>query len=160
MDADNRGFEESTDDMDSTGDYFHDTGPDTGEEDEFVEASGLSADAAGVADGGQEAEAAGDDTVDGQLAIKVEALSPEEAPEEVYEIDPSPHSLLSVLFPAKPPRPRNARVIRLFDLEAKADGDEAEPAVEEPPKEEPRSREAIRAARNQSLMVAARLRLE
>jgi hypothetical protein len=33
-----------------------------------------------------------------------------------------------------------------------------EPVVEQPPKEEPRTREAIKAARNQSLLVAARLR--
>jgi hypothetical protein len=80
--------------------------------------------------------------------------------DDVYEIDPSPHSLLSVLFPAKPPRPRNARIVRLFDLEAaKNDPEPGEaPVVEQPPKEEPRTREAIRAARNQSLIVAARLR--
>jgi hypothetical protein len=81
-------------------------------------------------------------------------------PDDVYEIDPSPHSLLSVLFPAKPPRPRNARIVRLFDLEAAKNDPEPgeEPVVEQPPKEEPRTREAIKAARNQSLLVAARLR--
>jgi hypothetical protein len=81
-------------------------------------------------------------------------------PDDVFEIDPSPHSLLSVLFPAKPPRPRNARIVRLFDLEAaKNDPEPGEaPVVEQQPKEEPRTREAIRAARNQSLLTAARLR--
>jgi hypothetical protein len=80
--------------------------------------------------------------------------------DDVFEVDPSPHSLLSVLFPAKPPRPRNARIVRLFDLEAaKNDPEPGEaPVVEQPPKEEPRTREAIRAARNQSLLAAARLR--
>jgi hypothetical protein len=81
-------------------------------------------------------------------------------PDDVYEIDPAPHSLLSVLFPAKPPRPRNARIVRLFDIEAaKNDPQPGDaPVVEQPPKEEPRTREAIRAARNQSLLTAARLR--
>jgi hypothetical protein len=104
-----------------------------------------------------------DETVgEEQLAAPADAEVGEEAnlPDDVYEIDPSPHSLLSVLFPAKPPRPRNARIVRLFDLEAAKNDPEPgeEPVVEQAPKEEPRTREAIKAARNQSLLVAARLR--
>lgn len=83
------------------------------------------------------------------------------------------HSLLSVLMPAKPPQPKNARVIRLFDYEAaKSDpvcGDvaseprsdapkaRAAPQPVAPVKPEPKNREAAKAARNQSLFAAARL---
>lgn len=78
------------------------------------------------------------------------------------------HNIMDVLFPAKPPEPKNARVIRLFDLEA-AKNDPAPavvaaavvgPAVavgNKPEKKESRSREALRAQRNQSLRVAAGL---
>ena len=84
------------------------------------------------------------------------------------------HSLLSVLMPATPPEPKNARVIRLFDFEASANEPapaaaaavpaEA-PAPQEgvsqaaaaPAKPEPKSRDAAKAARNQSLFAAARL---
>jgi hypothetical protein len=156
MDADHRGLEESAGHTDGVGDYFHDTGP-AGGEDDF---EGPSADAAGLPDDEPESEATDGDAAAGPLEMKVERLDAEE-PAEAYEIDPSPHSLLSVLFPAKPPRPRNARIIRLFDVEAKDDADPAaEAPPEELPKEEPRSREAVRAARNQSLLVAARLRLD
>ena len=82
------------------------------------------------------------------------------------------HSLLSVLMPAKPPEPKNARVIRLFDIDGdKNDSPSAEPAVlsqapapevaaqpaAAPAKPEPKSRDAAKAARNQSLFAAARL---
>ncbi|MGZ8156197.1 MAG: hypothetical protein ACXWUK_12935 [Burkholderiales bacterium] len=80
----------------------------------------------------------------------------------VGEFQPAPLSLMSVLMPANPPRPRNARIIRLFDLEAAKHDPKPEdadvPAIEPQPKEEPRTREALRAARNQSLLVAAGLR--
>jgi ATP-dependent Clp protease ATP-binding subunit ClpA len=159
MDVDNRGLE--------------DGGGRDDEESGFSEGgSGLPDDASDYLDeavsradaeaGDNEATAGETESEETQYAAE---SSPEEReepnlPDDVYEIDPSPHSLLSVLFPAKPPRPRNARVIRLFDLEAaKHDGEPGEePVVEQPPKEEARTREAIRAARNQSLLVAARLR--
>jgi hypothetical protein len=159
MDVDNRGLED--------GDGRDD------EEDGFMEGgSGLADDASDYleeavsrADAEDGDDAASADETESDAAQYAAESSPEEReesnlPDDVYEIDPSPHSLLSVLFPAKPPRPRNARVIRLFDIEAaKHDGEAGdEPAVEQPPKEEPRTREAIRAARNQSLLVAARLR--
>lgn len=85
------------------------------------------------------------------------------------------HSLLSVLMPAKPPQPKNARIIRLFDYEAAkndpvagdADADAipqadapqngAAPQSPAPVKPEPKNREAAKAARNQSLFAAARL---
>lgn len=82
------------------------------------------------------------------------------------------HSLLSVLMPAKPPQPKNARVIRLFDYEAAKNdpvcSDAAtEPAADAPKaqaapqpvaqvKPETKNREAAKAARNQSLFAAAR----
>ena len=159
MDVDNRGLE--------------DGGGRDDEESAFMEGgSALPEDASDYLDEAvSRADAeAGDDEVSDEASDADEAKyaaesSPEEReesnlPDDVYEIDPSPHSLLSVLFPAKPPRPRNARIIRLFDLEAAKHDAEAgeEPVVEQPPKEEPRTREAIRAARNQSLLVAARLR--
>ena len=86
------------------------------------------------------------------------------------------HSLLSVLMPATPPEPKNARVIRLFDFDG--DKNDAKPAesaatpqpdaapqaadpqaaaTAAPAKPEPKSRDAAKAARNQSLFTAARL---
>ena len=73
------------------------------------------------------------------------------------------HSLMSVLMPANPPKPKNARIIRLFDYEAaKNDPQPVESTgvqqTEAPKaKPEPKSREAAKAARNQSLLAAARL---
>ena len=66
------------------------------------------------------------------------------------------HSIMDCLMPATPPEPKNARVIRLFDYEEKH---EARPREEsaKPAKEESRSREAAKAARNQSLLAAAGL---
>ncbi len=91
----------------------------------------------------------------------------------------SAHSLLSimqVLQPATPPTPKNARVIRRFDLdidarvpEAEADAEvEAElevcPEIEAPlagaiqaARPHVRNRENTRAQRNKSLLAAARL---
>ena len=77
----------------------------------------------------------------------------------------SGHSLLNVLMPATPPEPKNARIIRLFDLEAaKYD---PKPAVAEPvqqqqpaesdAKRDTRSRDAEREARRLSLKAAAGL---
>ena len=73
------------------------------------------------------------------------------------------HSLMAVLMPADPPKPKNARIIRLFDYEAaKNDPQPAgEPAIAAPAPEkakpESKSREAAKAARNVSLLAAARL---
>ncbi len=158
MDVENRGLEDDAGRTDGdsgftedgvglpedTSEYVQDAAPDADVEDdvgdeEAVPASGEAQSAAA------EEPAAEEDT---------------NLRDDIYEVDPAPHSLLSVLFPAKPPRPRNARIVRLFDLEAaKNDPQPGEaPVVEHPPKEEPRTREAIRAARNQSLATAARLR--
>ena len=68
------------------------------------------------------------------------------------------HSLFAVLMPAKAPEPKNARVIRLFDYEAaKNDPRPTIEAAPPQPKPEPktRDREAVKAARNQSLFAAA-----
>ena len=84
------------------------------------------------------------------------------------------HSLLAVLMPATPPQPKNARVIRLFDFEASANDPApvssapapkapacqegvAQAASAAPAKPEPKTRDAAKAARNQSLFAAARL---
>lgn len=83
------------------------------------------------------------------------------------------HSLLAVLMPAHPPEPKNARVIHLFDLdasgneavraaaavpaEAPAPQDGIAQAAAAPAKPETKSRDAAKAARNQSLFAAARL---
>jgi hypothetical protein len=70
---------------------------------------------------------------------------------------PSAHSLLSVLLPANPPPvPLNARIIRLFDIEAaKYDPRPGEPAPAKPaPKDN--SRAAAREERSKSLFAAAR----
>jgi hypothetical protein len=68
-------------------------------------------------------------------------------------------SIMDVLMPATPPEPKNARIVRQFDLEAaKTD---ARPMQEEPqparPRPERRSREEARAFRNRSLRAAAGL---
>jgi hypothetical protein len=156
MDVDIRGLED-------------DAGRSDGDSGSSEGGAGLPDDAGEYVDEGvseADAEASGDEAAaeqcgEEQLAAPAELVEDgDNLPDDVYEIDPSPHSLLSVLFPAKPPRPRNARIVRLFDLEAaKHDPEPGEaPVVEPPPKEEPRTREAIRAARNQSLLAAARLR--
>ena len=74
------------------------------------------------------------------------------------------HSLISVLMPADPPKPKNARIIRLFDYEAAKNDPQPADAAAAPQtdvapkaKPEPKSREAAKAARNQSLLAAARL---
>jgi hypothetical protein len=68
----------------------------------------------------------------------------------------SAHSLLAVLLPASPPEPKNARIVRLFDLEAaKYDPrpGEAKPAAAA---QKDARRTAAREERNQSLLAAAR----
>jgi hypothetical protein len=77
---------------------------------------------------------------------------------------------LSVLMPANPPEPRNARIVRRFDLEAAeydweskglADCARSEEKVvveQGTQQQQQRSRKARRAARNESLFAAARLR--
>ena len=71
-----------------------------------------------------------------------------------YRVQGPGHSLLDVLMPASPPEPKNARVIRLFDIEAKdqpAAGYQAAPV-----RREARSgRRASRELRSQSLLAAA-----
>lgn len=73
---------------------------------------------------------------------------------------PLTHSLLDVLMPAKPPEPKNARVVRLFDYEARDEARPASPASPASPqiaKREPTPREAAKAARKLSLFAAAGL---
>ena len=72
------------------------------------------------------------------------------------------HGLMDVLLPATPPRPRNARVVRLFDGESERSVPHmvTTPIVQMPAEPKPSSREAARAARaarNQSLLTAAGL---
>jgi hypothetical protein len=156
MDVDNRSLEEGAGRTDGENGFPESDAGAAGDAAEYME--GESQVDSEACSGDEADETVGEE----QLAAPADAEVGEETnlPDDVYEIDPSPHSLLSVLFPAKPPRPRNARIIRLFDLEAaKNDPEPGEaPEIEQPPKEEPRTREAIKAARNQSLLVAARLR--
>ena len=88
------------------------------------------------------------------------------------------HNIMNVLLPARPPHPRNARVVRLFDVEAEssepgqdadataesasaaaASSDERHGAAanESGPKRhiDPDSRAALRALRRRSLFTAA-----
>jgi hypothetical protein len=156
MDVDNRSLEEDGGRTQGEDGFPESDAGAAGDAGEYIESAPHADSEAPLSD---EAEEIGGEE---QLAAAGNPEIGEEAdlPDDVYEIDPSPHSLLSVLFPAKPPRPRNARIVRLFDLEAAKNDPEPgeEPVVEQPPKEEPRTREAIKAARNQSLLVAARLR--
>jgi hypothetical protein len=78
---------------------------------------------------------------------------------------PSAHSLLAVLFPANPPAPKNARIIRLFDIEAaKYDPRPGEPApsasgkasAAAPAPKKENSRSVLKEERSKSLFAAAR----
>ena len=71
-----------------------------------------------------------------------------------YRVQGPGHSLLDVLMPANPPEPKNARVVRLFDIEAKNEQPQGfQPA---PVRREARSgRRASRELRSQSLLAAA-----
>ena len=86
---------------------------------------------------------------------------PTSAPEEAVTLNPA-HSLLAVLMPATPPVPKNARVIRLFDIEAaKYDPRPGEPApapktAPAPAAKKENSRSALREERSKSLFAAAR----
>lgn len=68
-------------------------------------------------------------------------------------------NIMDVLMPATPPEPKNARVVRQFDVETvKPDtrpAPEVAPAAK--PRPERRSREEVRALRNRSLRAAAGL---
>ena len=68
----------------------------------------------------------------------------------------SRHSIMDCLMPATPPQPKNARVIRLFDYEEKHEARPREESVK-PAREESKTREAAKAARNTSLLAAAGL---
>ena len=86
---------------------------------------------------------------------------PSSAPEETMVQNPA-HSLLAVLMPANPPVPKNARVIRLFDIEAaKYDPRPGDPApvaaaARAPAPKKENSRSALREERSKSLLAAAR----
>ena len=67
-------------------------------------------------------------------------------------------SLLDVLMPATPPEPKNARIVRLFDIEGATNDPQPNAAVAEPVRREARSgRRASRELRSQSLLAAAGL---
>ena len=68
------------------------------------------------------------------------------------------HSLLDALLPANPPEPKNARIIRLFDIEA-AKNDPLPVAANEIQKahHERKNRAEVRVQRNRSLLAAAGL---
>jgi hypothetical protein len=72
-----------------------------------------------------------------------------------YRVQGPGHSLLDVLMPANPPEPKNARVIRLFDIEG-AKNEQPQGFQPAPARREARSgRRASRELRNQSLLAAA-----
>lgn len=87
-----------------------------------------------------------------------------EAADEAHE-EESPgtrrctHSITDVLFPATPPEPVNARVIRRFDLDAarKDPGPAAAPEAKQAQSERRNRRRASRQLRNSSLRAAAGL---
>jgi hypothetical protein len=73
-----------------------------------------------------------------------------------YRVQGAGHSLLDVLLPATPPEPKNARVIRLFDIEGAAKDAQPATADAQPTRREARSgRRASRELRAQSLLAAA-----
>jgi hypothetical protein len=69
------------------------------------------------------------------------------------------HSLMDVLMPANPPEPKNARIVRLFDIEGAKD--EAQPieyvSAASVRREARSGRRASRELRGQSLLAAAGL---
>jgi len=68
-------------------------------------------------------------------------------------------NFMDVLMPAKPPEPKNARIVRQFDLEAaKTDSCPSNPMTgSKRPQQDSRTREEARALRNRSLRAAAGL---
>lgn len=106
------------------------------------------------------------------------ASEPELGDQATPELPLPAHNIMNVLLPARPPHPRNARVVRLFDIEAEAsepaqsedisaesasaeaassDQGQAPAANESGPKRhiDPDSRAALRALRRRSLFAAA-----
>lgn len=103
------------------------------------------------------------------------AAAPQVSDEATPELPLPAHNIMNVLLPARPPHPRNARVVRLFDIEAEAsepahshdDSAEADAASSDegharPTNEagskrhiDPDSRAAARALRRRSLFAAA-----
>jgi hypothetical protein len=72
-----------------------------------------------------------------------------------YRVQGAGHSLLDVLMPANPPEPKNARVIRLFDIEG-GKNEQSQAFEAQPVRREARSgRRASRELRSQSLAAAA-----
>jgi hypothetical protein len=68
------------------------------------------------------------------------------------------HSLMDVLMPAHPPEPKNARVVRLFDIEgAKSDPQPPQYVSAAAVRREARGRRASREQRGTSLLAAAGL---
>ena len=76
--------------------------------------------------------------------------------DEFHACIPRPHGLLNILLPAKPPKPKNARVIRLFDFDGtEADpGPSAEPHIQKLTLQQ-RNHNERKAARRKSLFAAA-----
>ncbi len=73
-----------------------------------------------------------------------------------YRVQGHGHSLLDVLMPANPPEPKNARVIRLFDIEGIIKSEQPQAVEVQPARREVRSgRRASRELRSQSLLAAA-----
>ena len=72
-----------------------------------------------------------------------------------YRVQGAGHSIIDVLMPANPPEPKNARVIRLFDIEG-GKNEQPQAFQAEPVKRDARSgRRASRELRSQSLRAAA-----
>jgi hypothetical protein len=80
--------------------------------------------------------------------------------EYAQRAQPSGHSLMDVLMPAHPPEPKNARIVRLFDIEGAAK-DEPQPieyvSAAAVRREARSGRRASREMRGQSLLAAAGL---
>jgi hypothetical protein len=79
--------------------------------------------------------------------------------EHAQRAQPCGHSLMDVLMPAHPPEPKNARIVRLFDIEGSKDAPQPIEYVSAAAvRREARSgRRASRELRGQSLLAAAGL---
>ena len=95
----------------------------------------------------------------GTVVLEQDDETQTQAGDAEYEVARGLGNIMDVLMPARPPEPKNARIVRRFDLEAaKTDARQLhEQASATGPRPERPSREEQRASRNRSLRAAAGL---
>ena len=109
-----RGVNEGASLLDNRGGKLPDARPESRGANELSDGAAAANTAEDVDDDPSRRGAPSEQAAEGTLDVKGQSITAEEP----CEIDLTPHNLLSVLMPANPPEPRNARVVRRFDLEA------------------------------------------